>query len=55
MNSDLKNFLQPITQVVAATLFVVFTVAFLSVPYLLQQHPGDTQVPSQQTAPRHMT
>lgn len=55
MNADLKNFCQPITQVVAATLFVVFTVAFLSVPYVLEQHPGDPQVPSQQTDMRHMT
>lgn len=55
MNADLKNFLQPIAQVVTATLFVVFTVAFLSVPYVLQQHPGDPQVPSQQGALRHTT
>lgn len=55
MNADLKNFLQPITQVVAATLFVVLTVAFLSVPFVLQQHPGDLHAPSQQTASRHMT
>jgi hypothetical protein len=55
MNAELKNFLQPIAQVIAATLFVVFTVAFLSVPYVLQQHPGDPQVPSQQTDVRHMT
>ena len=55
MNADLKNFLQPIARVVATTLFVVFTVAFFSVPYVLQQHPGDDQVPSQQTGVRHMT
>ena len=55
MNADLKNFLRPIAQVVAATLFIVFTVAFLTVPMLLQQHPGDPLVPSQQTGVRHMT
>lgn len=55
MNADLKNFLQPIAQVVAATLFAVFTVAFFSVPYVLQQHPGDPRVPSQQADSRHMT
>lgn len=55
MNADLKNFLQPIAQAVAATLFVVFTVAFFSVPYVLQQHPGDLQLPSQQADLRHMT
>lgn len=55
MNADLKNFLQPIALVVATTVFFVFTVAFLSLPYVLEQHPGDPQGPSQQTAPRHMT
>lgn len=55
MNADLKNFLQPITQVVAATLFVVFSVAFISVPYALQQHPGDPVLLSQHTGVRHMT
>jgi len=55
MNADLKDFLQPITQVFAATLFFVFTVAFLSVPYVLQLHPGDPLVQSQQTDVRHMT
>jgi hypothetical protein len=55
MNSDLKNFIQPIAQVIAITVFVVFAVAFFSLPYVLQQHPGDPQSPSQQTAARHMT
>ena len=55
MDADLKNFVQPISRVVAATAFAVFTVAFFSLPYVLQQHPGDPQVPSQQTTPRHMT
>lgn len=55
MNADLKIFLQPIARVVAATLFVVFTVAFFTVPYALEQYPGDPLVPSQQTGVRHMT
>ncbi|WP_168708530.1 hypothetical protein [Hydrogenophaga sp. PAMC20947] len=55
MNTDLKNFLQPIVRVVAATLFAVCTVAFVSVPYVLGQHPGDTLVDAQQSGPRHMT
>lgn len=55
MNADLKNFLQRMTQVVVATLFVVLSVAFISVPYALERHPGDPQVPSQQTGVRHMT
>ena len=40
MNADLKNFLQPIARVVAATLFIVFTVAFFTVPYVLEQLDG---------------
>ena len=55
MNADLKNFLQPIAQVVATTLFVVFAVTFVSVPYVLQQHPGDAHVSSQWAGSRHMT
>ena len=55
MNADLKNFLQRMTQVIAATLFVVLTVAFISVPYALERHPGDSPAPSQQTGVRHMT
>jgi len=55
MNADLKNFVQPIAQAIAVTLFVVLTVAFLSVPYVLQKHPGDPQLPSQQVDLRHMT
>lgn len=54
MNTDLKNFLKPLSQVIAATLFVVFTVAFLSIPYVLGGHPGDPQV-AQQDSSRHMT
>ena len=55
MNTDLKNFVQPIAQAIAVTLFVVFTLAFFSVPYVLQQHPGDPQLPSQHADLRHMT
>jgi len=54
MNVDLKHFVQPLVQVIAATLFAVFTVAFLSVPYTLGAHPGDPQT-GQASAPRHMT
>lgn len=55
MNTDLKNFIQPIVQAMAATLFVVFTVAFFSLPYALERYPGEPLSPSQQMAPRHMT
>lgn len=54
MNIDLKNFLQPLLQVVAVTLFAVFTVAFLSLPYTLGSTPGQSN-PSSLSAPRHMT
>jgi len=54
MQADLKHFIQPIARVVATTLFAVFTVAFLSVPYSLGGHPGDQQV-AQTTEPRHLT
>lgn len=55
MNSDLKSFLLPIVRTIAATLLFVFTVAFLSVPYALEQHPGDPQLSAGPAAPRHMT
>jgi hypothetical protein len=55
MNAALKNFIQPIARTIAATLFFVFTVAFFSVPYALEQHPGDPQLPSRQTNLRHLT
>jgi hypothetical protein len=55
MNADLKNFLQPIALVIATAVFTVLTVAFLALPYLLEQHPGDPLVPTQQSGPRHMT
>ena len=43
MNTDLKNFVLPIARAVSATLFFVFSVAFLSVPYSLEQDPSDAQ------------
>lgn len=55
MNTDLKNFLHPIARTIAATLFFVFTVAFLSVPYALERDPGDPLLSSHQAEPRHMT
>lgn len=55
MNTDLKNFLQPLFQVIAATLFAVCTVAFVSVPYSLGRVPGEPTVLAQADGPRHMT
>lgn len=55
MNTDLQNFLQPLVQVIAATLFAVCTVAFVSVPYSLGHVPGEPTVLAQADGPRHMT
>lgn len=54
MNADLVHFLRPLLRVIAATLFAVFTVAFLSLPYTLGAHPGDPHAVAQGD-PRHMT
>ena len=55
MNTDLKNFVLPIARAVYATLFFVLSVAFVSVPYSLEQDPSDAQQLTHPTAPRHMT
>ena len=55
MNTDLKNFVLPIARAVSTTLFFVFSVAFLSVPYSLGQDPSDAQQLTHPVAPRHMT
>ena len=55
MNTDLKNFVLPIARAVSATLFFVLSVAYVSVPYSLEQDPSDAQQLTHPTAPRHMT
>lgn len=55
MNSDLKAFLQPLVRVVAATLFAVCSVAFVSVPYVLGHQPGEPAEIAKADGPRHMT
>ena len=55
MNTDLQNFLRPLVQVIAATLFAVCTVAFVSVPYSLGHVPGEPTSLAQADGPRHMT
>lgn len=55
MNTDLKNFLCPLAQVIGATLFAVCTVAFLSMPYALGRVPGEPTVLAQADGARHMT
>lgn len=55
MNTDLKHFLRPLVQVIAATLFAVCTVAFVTLPYSLGHIPGDPAVLAQADGPRHLT
>ncbi len=54
MQADIQYFIQPIARVIVTTLFAVFTVAFVSVPYSLGAHPGDPQT-AQAAEPRHLT
>ena len=55
MNTDLKNFVLPIARAVSVTLFFVLSVAFLLVPYSLEQDPSDAQQLTHPAASRHMT
>lgn len=55
MNNDLKDFLRPVVQVIAATLFAVCTVAFVTVPYSLGHVPGEAASQAQADGDRHMT
>lgn len=41
MNTDLKNFITSFVRVVLATVFVVMTIAFVSIPMELRSHPGE--------------
>ena len=54
MNTDLKNFVVSLLRVVLPTLMLVATVAFLSMPFTLGQHPGETTV-AQSSFGRHMS
>ena len=42
MNPHLKSFAQSVLCAVLPTLFVVALTAFVSIPYSLGHHPGDT-------------
>lgn len=53
MNADLKIFVTSVLRVVLATVFVVMTIAFVSVPMELQGHPGEPFAAT--AADRHMT
>jgi hypothetical protein len=55
MNTDLKNFLRPLAQVIGATLFAVCTVAFVSMPYALGHFPGEAAMLAQADGAWHMT
>jgi len=54
MNADIKHFILAWVRVVAPTLFLVATTAFLTIPYSLGHHPGDSTPASTDTV-RHMT
>jgi hypothetical protein len=53
MNTDLKAFVTTVLRVVLATMFVVMTIAFVSVPMELRGHPGEPVATA--SADRHMT
>lgn len=53
MNPDLRTFVTSFVRVVLATLFVVMTIAFVSIPAELRSHPGEPFAAA--AADRHMT
>jgi hypothetical protein len=55
MNTDLKDFIRPLVQVIAATLFAVCTVAFVTLPYSLGHIPGDPTALAHADGARHLT
>ena len=54
MQRDLKHFVHLFVGVVAATLFVVFSAAFVMLPYALGATPGQSPLAAA-GAVRHMT
>ncbi|MEZ5702818.1 MAG: hypothetical protein R3E42_14060 [Burkholderiaceae bacterium] len=54
MDHELKQFIRLLVGVVATTLFVVFSVAFLTLPYALGTTPGQLPV-AEAGVDRHMT
>ncbi|MFZ4479820.1 MAG: hypothetical protein ACOYNZ_08015 [Rhodoferax sp.] len=54
MDSSLRFFIGQYLGVVAAALAPVILIAFLSIPYTLGGHPGDTRVLAEMPSP-HMT
>jgi hypothetical protein len=54
MDRDLKHFIVQLAAVAVGALAVVALVAFVSIPWSLQRHPGEpAEVVNE--APRHMT
>lgn len=54
MNSHLKSFVQSVLRAVLPTLFIVALSAFVSIPYSLGHHPGDTPLAAAGVA-RHVS
>lgn len=54
MNPDLSQFIGTVLRVVFATLFVVASVAFITLPYAFGGHPGEAQLAGS-AYPKHMT
>jgi hypothetical protein len=50
-----SNFLATYLGVVAATFFLVMSVAFLSVPYAMKAHPGEPMGKAPATSTYHLT
>ncbi|MGM9425807.1 hypothetical protein [Hydrogenophaga sp. MI9] len=56
MPTEVKQLILSMLRVALPTLFVVATVAFVSIPYSLGHQPGDLQQASLHAGePRHMT
>jgi hypothetical protein len=56
MPTEVKQLIFSLLRVALPTLFIVATVAFVSIPYSLGHQPGDMQQASLHTGePRHMT
>ena len=55
MNADLKAFVAQWMRVALMALVPVVFTAFVSMPFTLGQHPGETRTASDQLTQQHMT
>ena len=55
MPYEIQAFVRTYLSIVLTTLFVVASCAFITVPYVLGQQPGDLQAHAQALGPRHLT